>query len=191
MAETPWKYALIDFNDLKDDLKITTTEFDDRLMRIVNGVSRAIESYCNREFKPRYENAIEIDGDGTSTLLLKAPIISLGTITNDTASVTSTHYEYYSTEGRVVLTNGTVWAAGNKKITITYTHGYEDQDFPADVATAARMWAAGQYQYVQDKRMGVASKSTNDTSISYIVSTDMPPEVRSLLAPYRLMGVMG
>lgn len=187
MAVKAHPYPLIDIPDLRDDIGVKGDEFNDRLTRIIRGVTDAVETFCNRAFVKRTDTAKLLDGDGTVDLFLNPPVVSITSIDNDGTAVLAADYALYQDTGKVVLTDGTVWTKGNQKITITYVYGYAFDDLPSDVVMAAHIWAIHWWLKLKEKRMGVLSKSTGDSAISY-VAPSMPDDVKELLSPHRLMG---
>lgn len=178
-------HALTTRDDVKVYMNLTDTDKDEIIDAEIDAVSSAIEDYCNRTFVARSITAEKIDGDGTVELQLRFPIISIGTVVNDTITVVeTTNWEQYAESGLVVLTDGTAWAGGIKKITITYRYGFNDGDLPRSVVSAANLWAMKRFSDVKENRVGVSSVTRGDESISY--EKGMPKEVRSMVDPYRL-----
>ncbi len=181
--------SIIELDTLKSGLEINTTNttYDDRLERIIASVSRAIETYLNRPVLVRLHSAEKFDGDGSNTLLLVPPIIKITVLLNDTTTVAATDYEYYEHNGEVVLTDGTVFVEGPKKISVTFKNGWELAYIPEDIAMAAEIWGIHMFHLMKDDRVGVLSKSKRDQSITYSSSTKMPDAVREMISPYRLV----
>jgi hypothetical protein len=178
--------ALITREDVKDALKLDETTWDTVLDVIVDAVSQGIMDYCNRSFVERTLTAEKIDGDGTTHLLLRFPIISIDSLVNDTITVVeTTNWEMYSDVGEVVLTDGTVWTDGNKKITITYTYGYAVDNLPRNISQAALLLAMEMWREIKEQRTGVSSVTRGDETISY--SKEFPGSVKRLVDPYRLL----
>lgn len=180
--------SIITLDDAKLHLRISddVTDHDQILQQLIDGASQAIASYCGRLFMITTETAKKLDGDGTDTLLLKYPVQSISSLSNDgTAVVVTTNYELYETIGRVVLTDGTVWVNGRKTVTITYTYGYSIDDIPRDVVSACLYLVASKFQAFQQDRIGVTSKTFGDQSISY--ERGIPKEVRELLIPWQIV----
>lgn len=170
---------------VKAYLNLSDTTWDTVIDNEIDAVSQAIEKYCGRTFGVADITAQKIDGDGTEELQLRFPIVSLGSISNNgTAVVETTNFEKYANEGLLVLTDGTVWASGRKKITITYRYGYAQNDLPPDVVSAATLWTMKRFSDVKENRIGVSSVTRGDETISY--EKGMPKEVQERLAPYVL-----
>lgn len=170
---------------VKAYLNLSDTTWDTVIDDEIDAVSQAIEKHCNRTFGLATLTAEKIDGDGTEELQLRFPVVSITSISNDgTSVVVTTNYELYSSTGLVVLTDGTVWTSGRKKITITYRYGYDQQDLPPDIVSAATLWTMKRFSDVKENRIGVSSVTRGDETISY--EKGMPREVAERLAPYVL-----
>ena len=128
------------------------------------------------------------DGDGSDTLLLRAyPISTVASVYVDTErSYASTDlldsgdYVYYSMDG-TIKTDGSLLASGNKSIKVTYTGGYST--IPYDLQLAIKELVMFWYKRNTDKRVGVASMSAGDKSMSY--ENDVPQSVLSIFTRYR------
>jgi hypothetical protein len=172
--------------EVKDALDLgSDTSHDAKLSPIIDGVCRAIEDYCCRTFLAQTETAQKLDGDGTDTLLLRPPVISIASITNDTTAVVSTSYALYLPTGKVLLTDGSAWTNGPQKITITYRHGWEREKIPASLKSAALFWVIKRWHELKDDRIGVSSKTFGDQSTTYYQT--MPQETREMIDPYRML----
>lgn len=177
--------GLVLLDEVKDALQFSDTTWDAVLEDEIDAVSQAIGDYCCRSFEAHTLTAEKIDGDGTVELYLRCPIISITSVSNDGVSVVeTTNYEQYSERGLVVLTDGTAWASGRKTITVTYRYGYEADDMPRAIVSAARLWTIKRWQDVKHLRVGVSSVSRGDETITY--EKGMPQEVQRLIDPYRL-----
>lgn len=187
MAETLRPWSLVDVSDLKNDLSISTTEseFDNILVRIANGVTDYIESYCNRFFRARSITEL-LDGTATTDIFLRSPIIYVTSMTDKTTVVASTNYVVYNSVGRVHLTSG-VWTPEAQAIKAIYRFGYEESTLPQNVILAAMTWANFWFHAIKDDRMGLQSKSEGDLSISFRLEP-IPLEVLELIKPFKAMG---
>jgi hypothetical protein len=143
-----------------------------------NGVSRLLSTSRTEYF----------DGDGGNTLHVKAyPITAVTTLYVDpdrdygsSTLVDSDDYTYYGPEG-TIKTDGALLAGGWKSIKLTYTGGYST--VPADLQQAVKELVLFWYKRNTDKRVGVASMSVGDKSISY--ETNIPESVMSTFKRYR------
>jgi hypothetical protein len=144
----------------------------------VNGVSRFLSTSRTEYF----------DGDGSDTLYVKAyPISSVTSLYVDpdrdygtNTLIDTGDYVYYENEGKIV-TDGALLAGGRKSIKLTYTGGYTSA--PADLQQAIKELVMFWYKRNTDKRVGVASVSVGDKSISY--ETDIPESVKATFKRYR------
>ena len=169
---------------VKRYLNIEDTKWDAVIDEEIDAVSQGIVDYCGRTFLAEDLTA-SIDGDGTAELQLRFPIISITSILNNgTAVVVTTNYEMYSDTGLVVLTDGTGWATGRKKIAVVYRYGYELDDLPRVIVSAATQWVCKKLDDIQNHRIGVSSVSVGDESISY--EKGMPKEIQAMVNPYVL-----
>lgn len=143
-----------------------------------NGVSRFISTSRTEYY----------DGDGSDTMYVRAyPISAVASLYVDpdrdygsTTLVDSGDYVYYANEGKV-CTDGALLAGGRKSIKITYTGGYTTA--PADLQQAIKELVMFWYKRNTDKRVGVASMSVGDKSMSY--ETNIPDSVKATFNRYR------
>ena len=178
-------HSLTTLDIVKANLNLSDTTWDEVLLGAIDAVSRAIEDYCGRSFIARTLTAEKIDGDGTAELQLRFPVIRIDSLSNDgTAVVETTNYELYSDTGLVVLTDGSAWASGRKKLTITYRYGYEFDDLPRAITAAANLWTMKHFSDIKENRVGLSSVTRGDETVSY--EKGMPREVKALVDPYVL-----
>jgi hypothetical protein len=143
-----------------------------------NGVSRLLSTSRTEYY----------DGDGTDTLYVKAyPISAVTSIYVDpdrdyTSSdlLDTDDYVYYENDGKI-CTDGALFTGGRKSVKVTYTGGYTS--VPADLQQAVKELVLFWYKRNTDKRVGGASMSVGDKSISY--ETDIPDSVKSTFKRYR------
>lgn len=156
------------------------------------GMLIAIDAACDivRTVAERDFNAgtatISLDGAGTDALPLPnryLPITSAGTVT-----VAGTAETDYMLTSNGVLLRGTaggyprpVWPAGRQNVTVTFAHGYANDDLPRDVRMVAL--AAATRIAVQ----GAATEETvGDVRVKYATaSTDLTNGERRILQKYR------
>lgn len=184
MADKKTPYSLAEVDDVKESLKVIDgdTSFDERIRRIISGVSTAIESHCGRTFAAREVSVGLRDGTGTDTMILEFPLIAVTALTNDTTVIAiATELAIYKPQGIIKLKDGVTFAAGPEKITISYRHGFDE--IPSDIRLAAKDWAIHQFMLAERKRIGVSSQTMKDESASFVTAT-MPEEVRGLIEPY-------
>jgi hypothetical protein len=178
--------TLTTLDEVKDMLNFSDDTHNDRLEAEILAVSQAIEDYCNRTFMERTLSSEKIDGDGTIELRLRYPIIEISSISNDGVSVVeTTNYEQYARTGLVILTDGTIWANGHKKITITYRYGYAYDDLPRSIRSAANLWVMKRFSDIRENRVGVINVNRGDESLTY--EKGMPTEVKRLVDGYKII----
>lgn len=181
MADPVQSWITVD--EVKEALDLATSDLsqDAKLGPIIDGVCRSIEDYCGRTFVAETETVL-LDGDGEDSIFLKAPVISVVTVINDDTTLTATtDYVVYSSIGKITLLDST-FVSGPQTVSITYRHGWELQDVPASVKSAALMWVIKRFQDIKNDRLGVTSKTFGDQTVSYIGR--MPDEVREAIQPY-------
>lgn len=181
--------GILRMDDIKAQLDIAQEEdkWDVLLTQLNRGITVAFEVRCSRPFVSQVHAAVKMDGDGTDTIEVPFPLISVdnsGNITNDLITVTTADYVVYNESGRIVLTDGSSWATGRQKITISYTNGWERTELPDDVVLAASMWLEKLFHEMKNKRLGVSSKSHAGESINYV--KDIPEEVTTMINARRL-----
>ena len=181
----PEATAIVDMEQVKVALGVTDDSSDLVIERVIDGVTRAIEDHLGRPVVARTVTAEKHDGDGTDTLLLAPPLISITTLINDTITVVAADYVFYAKTGKVKL-KSTVFTEGPQKVSVTYRHGWETTAVPHAIRLACINWCIHQWTLVQKDRIGVASKTAGDETITYIAG--IPTDVREMLAPYRVMG---
>jgi hypothetical protein len=88
----------------------------------------------------RDTTTVTLDGTGTDALLLPdMPVSGAGTVTVNGGTVTD-----YTLASNGILLRGTAgvdprptWPTGRQNITVTFDHGYSDQDIPRDIRMVA------------------------------------------------------
>jgi len=128
------------------------------------------------------------DGDNSDTLMVRAyPLSSVTSLWIDPDRdygtdelVDTADYTTYYAQG-MVKTDGVPLTSGHKSVKITYTGGYTT--VPYDLQLAVKELTMFWYKRNTDKRVGVASVSVGDKSISY--EKDMPQSVISVFKRYK------
>jgi len=192
--------ALCTVQQVKDALGIAsaTATYDTRLENLCGRVGLEVNRYCDRTFIYSGTDAIEYhDFRFPSTLLYvrNVPIVSVTSVYEDSSHdyssgsllVVNTDYRVSTGMDGLILREGTTWALGTRSIKITYKGGYTNQAaVPLDLALAAAEIAAFYWKMTKDgdSRLGVASKSMADGSVSGFLQS-IPPYLRGALYPYR------
>ena len=181
-------YSIISIEDVKAALSIKSTDAtqDNLLSDLIVNVSDATEVYLNRKVVARSVTSEKWDGDGGSVLMLPAPLVSITTLIDDTTTLTlTTDYIWYAKTGKVLRVSG-IFTDGPQKITVTYRYGWEKDQIPGAIRLAVLKWVVHEWFALKKDRVGVASKSSGDETITYIVG--IPSDVEGLLLPYRVTG---
>jgi hypothetical protein len=170
---------------VKDALSIASTDgtHDELLNTLIASVSDAAEQFIGRSIVAKVETAKKYDGDGTDTLLVDPPIISVTTVINDTTTLADTDYVFYEDTGKIVYING-AFVDGPKKVSVTFKHGWNAEDIPPAIKLAVIKWVCYEWYEFRKDRIGVSSKTLGDETITYIKG--IPEDARQLLAPYRV-----
>lgn len=172
---------------------ISAQDLTDYLGRDVtsdDGALIALDAACDicRDLAEQDFNAdtstVTLDGTGTDALLLpKLPVSAAGTVTVDGDTVTD-----YTLNGNGILLRGSagcdprpVWPSGRQNVTVTYDHGYANDDLPRSVRLVALALASR--LIVQ----GVATEeSVGQVRVKYAgAATDLTNGERAILRKYR------
>ena len=193
--------ALCSLAQVRSLLSMTTDTSKDTLLEmIINAVSKQFEEYCRRSFSSATHTEY-YDGDGSTDLWVKQwPITSITSIYNCTtippefASAELEDSTYYAADddaaGRIVFYNSFLYH-GRRNVKVTYVAGYSrgtgpgetDDALPFDLQFACARHCARVFSEIHDKRDGLASKSLNDGSTTYI--KDIEPSILQTLDEYR------
>ncbi len=166
---------------------------------LVPGVSRAINSYCNRTFKQTtYSNEL-YDGNGLRELILNnAPIISVTSVTRiDTdADLTETvigsaEYLIKKPEGFLLMhisnyDDSSIWVRGDQNYKITYIAGFAAADVPEDVKLACKYWIANFFDTIDKNLFKKSSVDLAETTTNYL-NEPIPKSVKQLLDYWKIL----
>lgn len=95
--------ALTTVANLRDELGITTGDYDTTLERLINAASERFASLCRREFAYSASAVERVKGGGTGHILVRrAPIVSIEAIKLSTGDSTTT---YDATDYRIASAN--------------------------------------------------------------------------------------
>jgi hypothetical protein len=178
--------ALTTLATVKDELGISDTSQDDRLGRLINVVSDAIEHYCGRLFQ-KTSRIEPVAPSGTLRLVLThAPLTSITSIVDtDDSTVDATTYSIEDAAAGIVL-GDSAWPAADlaigiaqdpvpgtgKKLTVTYVGGYVlpndggTRTLPYDLEDACVRAVVTRYR-MRGRDGTVASEAMGDASVSY------------------------
>jgi len=114
--------ALITDSDLKEYLNISGTSQDALLTKIANRASAVIEDWLGRTIQAATYTE-KHDGGDNFIVVKHTPINSITSLVDDSVTVATSKYVYYSESGIVKLKSG-YFTSGLQKVEITYNGGY-------------------------------------------------------------------
>lgn len=190
-------HALTTLAAVKTELSISDSGSDDILTELINRASGLIEAHCDRHFEYSAAVAEAAAGFGLTMLqVARTPLLSLTSITYDTATVDSDSYSIHSAgAGTIYREGGWVWTAGSlaniardplpgteqKLYTVTYAGGYVTQPQVDDDGTLTRTLPYDLEQacilaVVQSYRqLGRDRAIKSESLLKYSVSYGSPP----------------
>lgn len=184
-------YALITVQELKDFIKATGTGQDSVLESLVNGVCKAAEEFCNRQFLAR-DYTEECDGKGNSEILLKQyPVNSIASLYDDpdrdwdaATLIDTDDYMFDSETGRVRLEGSLIFSVAKQNVKAIYNAGYAAT--PYDVKLAILGWCATVRKEQDGARWGITSLAAAGPQggVAYVVEA-IPKPVQAILQRYR------
>jgi len=178
--------------DLSDYLGRDVTE-DEGALAAVDAACEMCRTIAGQTFNQVFGDSLTLDGAGTDALVLpEFPATAAGTAT--VAGTAVTDYKLDTENGILLRTAGTAevetaewcttarrWPRGRQNITVTYDHGYADEDLPRDVrmvalSVASRLIVQG---VAAEERIG-------DDQVKYGTNaTDFTAGEKLLLGKYR------
>ena len=165
--------ALVTLNELKNYIKVDTSDGDDKMTDIINRVSADCQNrWCRRFFIKDTYTEIQ-DGDGTNIIFLQQwPIL---TITSLIISVDGTaltegvkeDYVFYESTGEIKLLKSNT-ERFPQAVTIVYDAGYETQSvLPDDLKLSVLMACSFQKKLQDNKRMNISSQQLQTQQTVY------------------------
>ncbi len=167
---------------------VDTTQ-DARLDKLITRASKRIASYCNRRFIEETYTAYKNGRRSNSILLRHFPASKPTELYIDSSSVFGPETlvasdEYDILDGSiVVMLNGGRFEKGTRNIKIVYTAGYAFADLPEDIVDNANELVLYQYQKLEERSIGVISKSKQGETTTYV--QDIPQFIKTGLDPYK------
>lgn len=155
---------------------------------LIAQVCQAIKSYCNIEMTATAVTEY-FDGGFEDLIVKVGPIISITSITDtyatqstsDDAVLTSTAYNFNSTSGEIWRYDGAEWSKGRNRWKVVYQAGWSSGT-PDDIDLAVLQWVA----YLKaNPTAALTSYSTGDDAETYAEVTNVPDQVKHLLAKYK------
>jgi hypothetical protein len=185
--------ALTDLATIKDELSISGSTLDDRLTRLINEASDAIERYCRRKLTYAEVESEPQAPSGTGTLVLdRYPLIEVTEIRYDEAVVDASQYVVEDAESGIVRRMNGVWlpqdltisgspsqdgvpGTGRKIIAVDYAGGYVTPNqvadelprtLPYDLERACLSTVTQLYRQ-RGRDTSIASEQLGDAQVSY------------------------
>ena len=153
--------ALTTLSNIKTELEITSTDYDDILSQLIDNVSQTIATITDRVLEASYLDEY-YDGNGSRELLLNEyPINSITSIIVSDTALTSNDYEYYSESGLVILDNAV--SEGYRKIRVQYNAGYTS--IPDDLEFLARRLVIEAFKAKDNP--GIKSERVGNWSVTF------------------------
>lgn len=163
-----------------------TTEYDDRVNRLIGAASGAIEKRCNRTFDIVTYTEF-FDGRSQNEVLLSSfPVTSVTSVhvstdrTFDATTLVDTADYFVDTECGLVRFHNARLPRGSKNVQVIYEAGYAT--VPQDLEYACLMYIQYLYNHRDDQRVGVDNKGKSQENVTYIHG--MPADVKELLEPF-------
>jgi hypothetical protein len=175
------------------------TDDDAMLNSIIQGVSAAIDTFCNRTFVVNSTDATEYYDGGTCKLYLpRFPVVSITSVTessgydwdNDTALTANEGYRL--NERGILYRVGTRWLSGNETTRVVYRGGYTaagstpgtgETAMPNGVQEAAIVQTV--YMFNQRDNLGLSSVGAIGANFTKFTEDKLLPEVQGMLKAFR------
>lgn len=185
---------------VRSELGIIGTDQDADISVRLRQASAAIESFCDRVFaRETVQEVFRLECSAAQIALRRTPVVELASIVEDGAELDPADYEADLDRGiiyRLCSDRPQPWGGG--KLVVTYTAGYllpgvDGANLPADITMACLQAVVAGYQ-AKGRDPMLRSESIDGTAAySYLDPRDgnagLPPQVASLLMPYRAIYV--
>ncbi len=174
-------------------LDIDEATWDTVLGNLQNGAEDRIENYCGVDGFASATRTEQIDGRGSSRLVLKnRPIISIATVHDSTsrtfgasALIASTDYTFYDDSGLLQRTAG-AFVNGIRNVQVVYVAGYAT--IPDDLQLAVCKLVGAYWNQMRQGADGITTEREADYNAAY-EKVGMPEDVTRLLDPYANVGI--
>jgi hypothetical protein len=171
--------SLTNITDLKEYLRLSVSTDDALLSASILSASAWVRSYLNRDITTAEYTELK-EGSGTQTLMLgQYPITAVSSVSVDGVSQDLTYIT--ARNGLLIRADGQKWPRGYANVSVTYTAGYVT--IPYDIGQATLEICA--WRYEESKRIGQSSKSAGGHETVSYQTTDVPPNVKTLLKNWR------
>lgn len=167
--------SLVGVSEVKEYLRITTTEYDPLLMELCDNVSNFIRRYCSRDFViGTFTELIDIEDESQNAFLVGTiPLVSVVAITDNGTALASSDYLVYPVTG-FIKRKDNYWTQGDQTVEITYIAGLT---VPSSIKLAAKEIIGGYFNSagsnLESERIGryEYTKDTKNMSIDGIPLT--------------------
>lgn len=191
-------YALTSVADVKTNLDITTSTWDNLFVTLINAATDWIEKYCGgRRFvgsgvdvTEYYESVFDVDGPADRSqqwLSVKSwPIISVTSLSFRTGINTyslqpTQNYDVYTDTGQIFFRVG--FPRGPQSVQLIYQGGYASNAIPNDLAYACIKIVSK--EFFRRKAEGKVMERSGGNQVQW--SEGLDAEVVDLLSAYRRM----
>lgn len=179
---------------VKTDDGIGVTTYDAQLSRIIQGVSKQMQSWMKRDIvDTTYTDEVHSGSGWDDALVLhNRPITTTTTmiVKQDDVAVDTSLYTSVAKEGVVYrvpgATGGGVWSSGSRNFKVTYSAGWTA--VPEDLAMAATDQVRHEFHQSQPSsanRLGLTASTEATGGSSDYVDHKLLPSVIEVMMPYR------
>lgn len=169
-------YALTNLSDVKESLGVSSSAYDNLIIRKINQATKAIEGYCGRRFYLTAYTDVEYTATIIDEIVLRQrPITEFTSLEIRDSTLNEDSWETIDSELYFVDKNAGVLnlnfnANGRwNRYRVTYTAGYGT--IPDDLAEACVSLACFYFNNADGTGIGIASKKEGQREIRYANST--------------------
>ena len=180
---------LCSIDSVKEIVGETTSDRDALLATLVDGVSLRMEQWMGRTIaETDYASEVHHSSGFSSLVLQHGPVLSVTTVLEGTATLTSADYRVEGARSLVRLSGGVTgcWASGD--VLVTYRAGYKD--IPSDLALACAMQSGAEYLDTQPSgefRLGRTGKAPREGESETFADDGWLPRVLDAMRQYRVL----
>ncbi len=180
---------LISLDEYKERHSISSSEFDDKLTYIIAGVSQLVKSYCGRDFIDGYDKAtssfidrIEYSNQNGYFYTTEFPVVAVTSVeySEDSGTTYTAFTDFALDRQKDAIYIGGADVDAINAFKITYRAGYSK--LPDDIKLACIDLV--DYYY---KNESTPRKSAGNTTLEYVIGSDMPSHIKRVLDLYRVL----
>jgi hypothetical protein len=195
--------AVVPLGDIKLFLGVTDSDSDDVLEAICDGIILWMENRTQRTLNGSTAVVYKTNGNGGLRLWLRDPPTSFTSIEErdepdlktwtviDAADYEQDGRELVRIAGNTGITQGTFWPWGFKNLRISYTAGYDDTTFPADLMQLVKQMVALTWE--KHRSTGLKAEKIGDYKVEFSefeTAADMAGiDLDAVLGPYTNISV--